>query len=153
MTSINADLEQQNSIHFLKHTGFIRRSAAFIIDGIMLSVLLSILFSMFYGNSDWLAQQSEWSINTLIYDELLPLILVVIFWVYKAATPGKMFLNSKVVDAKTGDNLSVGQSIVRYIGYFISALPLGLGFIWILIDDKNRGWHDMLAGSVVIRTQ
>ena len=33
----------------------------------------------------------------------------------------------------------------------MSTLPLGLGLIWVGIDPKKQGWHDKLAGTVVIR--
>lgn len=144
------DAEYKNIVA-VEHTSFTRRFAAIIIDSVMLSAVLAVFFAVFYDDSDWLANQNEWSFNGIVYNELLPLLLVVMFWVHKAATPGKMFLNAKVVDATTGHNLSIGQSIIRYIGYIISALPLGLGFIWALFDEQKRGWHDMLAGSIVIR--
>ena len=83
--------------------------------------------------------------------EILPFVLTILFWVYKAATPGKMAVDSKVLDAKTGDKPTVGQSIIRYIGYYISALPLGLGYFWALFDEKNRTWHDLIAGTVVVK--
>lgn len=60
-------------------------------------------------------------------------------------------MNTKVVDANTGLNISTSQALLRYISYFISALPLGLGFIWILIDEQNRAWHDLIAGTVVVK--
>jgi uncharacterized RDD family membrane protein YckC len=39
----------------------------------------------------------------------------------------------------------------RYLGYFVSAIPLFLGLIWVGIDGRKQGWHDKLAGTVVIR--
>ncbi|WP_082305629.1 MULTISPECIES: RDD family protein [unclassified Pseudoalteromonas] len=154
MTSSNYEYSQNReykNIITVELTSFTRRFAAIIIDSILLSLILAVFFAVFYGDSDWLANQNEWSFNGIVYNELLPLLLVVMFWVHKAATPGKMLLNAKVVDAKTGNNLSIGQSIIRYVGYIISAIPFGLGFIWALFDEKKRGWHDMLAGSMVIR--
>ena len=73
------------------------------------------------------------------------------FWRRFLATPEKMATHLEVVDAKTGSKMSVAQSIGRYFAYIISALPLCLGFIWVGIDNKKQGWHDKLAGTVVIR--
>jgi len=42
--------------------------------------------------------------------------------------------------------------IGRYFAYFISTIPLCLGFLWITFDRKKQGWHDKLAGTVVVRT-
>jgi len=86
-----------------------------------------------------------------IVNWIFPLVATVVFWVYKSATPGKMALKAKVVDARTGYTPTVKQSIIRYIGYYISLLPIGLGFLWVGWDKKKQGWHDKLAGTVVIR--
>lgn len=37
------------------------------------------------------------------------------------------------------------------LGYILSTLPLCLGFIWIAFDGKKRGWHDMIAGTLVVK--
>ncbi|MBT9140963.1 MAG: hypothetical protein DDT30_01549 [Dehalococcoidia bacterium] len=83
----------------------------------------------------------------------LPTIAVILFWLKKQATPGKMAVSAKVVDAKTGNTMSVGQAIGRYFTYFVSLIPLGLGFIWVAFDSKKQGWHDKLAGTIVIRSK
>jgi uncharacterized RDD family membrane protein YckC len=63
-----------------------------------------------------------------------------------------MVTKLRVVDAETGNTLSLGKSVGRYFAYFISFLPLGLGIFWIALDKRKQGWHDKLAGSVVIRS-
>ncbi|HEY0720490.1 MAG TPA: RDD family protein, partial [Gammaproteobacteria bacterium] len=86
----------------------------------------------------------------LLLDELLPLLLTIFFWVRYEATPGKLLLDCYVVDARTLQALSIRQALLRYLGYLISLLPFGLGFLWIAFDQRKRGFHDMLAGSVVL---
>ena len=54
------------------------------------------------------------------------------------------------MDAKTGQPASPLQCIVRYLGYFVSALPLGLGFIWVAFDKRKQGWHDKIARTLVV---
>ena len=61
-----------------------------------------------------------------------------------------MLLRLRVVDARTGEPLPLGQCVLRYIGYFVSALPLCLGFLWVAFDARKQGWHDKIGGSVVI---
>jgi len=82
---------------------------------------------------------------------ILPAVGVVIFWVCKSATPGKMATKLTIVDAKSGDKPSTGQFVIRYLGYYVSALPLLPGFIWVGIDKLKQGWHDKLAGTVDLR--
>jgi uncharacterized RDD family membrane protein YckC len=62
-----------------------------------------------------------------------------------------MVLKLKIVDATTGNMLTVGQAMGRYLAYFLASIPLLLGIIWIGFDKKKQGWHDKLANTVVIR--
>jgi uncharacterized RDD family membrane protein YckC len=36
------------------------------------------------------------------------------------------------------------------LGYYLALLPLGAGFLWVMIDKKRRGWHDHIAGTIVV---
>ncbi|HET7314875.1 RDD family protein [Salinisphaera sp.] len=82
---------------------------------------------------------------------VLPAVVVIIFWLTREATPGKMAIRARVVDARSGERLAPGQSILRYLGYYVSTIPLGLGLIWVGIDPRKQGWHDKLARTVVVR--
>ena len=78
-------------------------------------------------------------------------LVVILFWVYRSATPGKMIFRMKIIDDKTGGKPTTKQWIIRYFGYFVCTLSLGLGFVWINFSKKCQGWHDMMAGTVVVR--
>ena len=86
-----------------------------------------------------------------IISAVLPAIAIVLFWMRWQATPGKMVISAKIVDARTGGDPSTAQYIGRYLAYIPSALPLGVGFLWVAFDKRKQGWHDKLAGTVVIR--
>jgi uncharacterized RDD family membrane protein YckC len=58
-----------------------------------------------------------------------------------------------IVDARTGEKPTTAQFIGRYLAYYISILPLFLGLIWVGIDKRKQGWHDKLAGTVVLRNK
>jgi len=51
-----------------------------------------------------------------------------------------------MVDASTGSTLSLKQAILRYLGYFVALLSLGLGILWVAFDKRKQGWQDNLAG-------
>ena len=89
----------------------------------------------------------------ILINGLLPAIVVILFWVWRDATPGKMAIGAKIVDAKTGGKPSTGQFIGRYLSYYISSFVLLLGFIWVGFDAKKQGWHDKLAGTLVVRSR
>jgi uncharacterized RDD family membrane protein YckC len=64
-------------------------------------------------------------------------------------TPGKALLGLRVVSTR-GGRLPVMRSLLRTVAYLVSLVPLGLGFVWILLNRDRRGWHDHIAGSRVI---
>jgi uncharacterized RDD family membrane protein YckC len=89
----------------------------------------------------------------------LVLILVIIvagvlwkpwFWSHGGQTPAYKMLGLRVVRASDGGPLGMGQAIGRELGYIVSGFVFYLGFVWILFDGKRQGWHDKLAGTVVI---
>lgn len=86
----------------------------------------------------------------LAYQLLILGVIIVLFWLCRSATPGKMLLNMEIVDARTGGKPRPWQWIVRYAGYVVAVAPLMLGFLWILWDKKRQGWHDKLARTVVV---
>lgn len=135
----------------LEYAGFWIRLGATIIDTILLMLVTTPLIVSIYGwsyydNTELLAGPAD-----LLITWVLPAIAVILFWRYRQATPGKMAISAQIVDATTGKPLSVGQSIGRYFAYLVSTLPLCLGFVWIAFDARKQGWHDKVAGTVVVR--
>jgi uncharacterized RDD family membrane protein YckC len=84
----------------------------------------------------------------VINASIVPLYFI-IFWSLSGQTLGDAVMGVRVVRLN-GKRMSLWTAIVRYIGYIISLAALGLGFLWILIDDRRQGWHDKLAGTCVI---
>jgi uncharacterized RDD family membrane protein YckC len=73
------------------------------------------------------------------------------FWKTRGQTPGMRQFQLYVVRDRDGGPISSGQAVMRLIGYWIDGVVFYLGFIWILIDSRKRGWHDLIAGTVVIK--
>jgi uncharacterized RDD family membrane protein YckC len=94
---------------------------------------------------------ASYGVLDLFLSNVLPFILLVIFWHRWQATPGKLLFDCRVVDAQTLQPLTLKQAIIRALGYIVSALPLYLGFVWMAWDKRKQGLHDKLAGSVVIQ--
>ena len=134
-----------------EYVGFWTRFGAALIDTVFIIIITFPILFLIYGSEYFDFEETIQGAYDFILSYAFPLIATVLFWIYKAATPGKMVL-SAIVDAKTDNKLTIRQSIIRYIGYYISIIPLGLGFISIIFDDKNQGWHDKIAGTIVIRS-
>ena len=146
--------EQDNNANFdgWEYVGFWWRVGASLIDSILIAIITTPLLYTIYGEAYWQKQDiSVLGLPDFLISWVFPALAIILFWLYKSATPGKMLIDAKVVDAKTGGKLSAAQCVGRYLSYFISMLPLGLGFLWVAFDPKKQGWHDKIAGAVVIR--
>ena len=137
----------------LEYVGFWPRVGASLIDTVLLCLIVLPLMLWIYGDRYFsLAQPSlVEGMADFIISWVAPAIAVMAFWVYKQATPGKMAVSARVVDARTGAPLTVVQSVVRYAGYFVSTIPFGLGLIWVGLDRRKQGWHDKIAGTYVVK--
>jgi len=135
-----------------EYAGFWIRTGAAIIDSILILIIILPLLTAIYGTDYWVSESFVQGFWDVLFNYILPAIAVIIFWVYKSATPGKMATKLTIVDAKTGGTPTTGQFVGRYLGYYVSMLPLFLGIIWVGIDKRKQGWHDKLAGTVVIKS-
>lgn len=135
------------------YVGFWLRVVAHIIDTLLIMIATLPPLLMIYGKSYLIGAHDNWGIWNILISYVLPIGAVIIFWRYKSATPGKMAIGSKVVDEATGNAPSYAQCVIRYVGYIVSMLPLCLGFFWVAFDKKKRGWHDMMAKTVVIKKE
>lgn len=137
----------------LEYAGFWIRAGATIIDTILLMIItFPILVSIYgWGYFDWEQTGFIAGFADFLISWVFPAIVVIAFWITKQATPGKMAVSAKIVDATTGSAPSAGQLVGRYFAYFVAGLPLGLGILWVAFDKKKQGWHDKLAGTVVVR--
>lgn len=135
----------------LEYVGFWARLGASILDWILTIVVTFPLLFIIYGDQHLESDAFIEGPADFVISWVLPAVAVIAFWAAKQATPGKMAVGAKIVDDKTGKTPSVGQLIGRYFAYFLSTLPLCLGFIWVAFDGKKQGWHDKLAGTVVVR--
>lgn len=153
-------MQEHASEHEVVYVGFWLRFAASVIDTLAITVVTLPILLMIYGSGlftinispdvDKVLQNLVPDFGEFVIKYLLPAVAVILFWMFKSATPGKMLINAEIVDARTFGKPSTTQLIVRYLGYYVSILPFMLGFLWIAFDRRKQGWHDKLANTVVI---
>lgn len=68
-------------------------------------------------------------------------------------TPGKWLMGLKVVRAESLEPIMPWRHALRYVAYIPAILPLMIGIFWISFNKQRRGWHDYIAGTVVINTR
>lgn len=162
-----------------EYVGFYARVGAALIDSFVLMLPISYVFALllemgwgtnFGAREAMMVQQtqgdpeltrqlamqfvqegklSRWMTENLVFS-IGTGILVIVLWYFFSATPGKMLMGMKIVDADTGLPPNNGQNIIRYIGYFPSTLFFALGLFWVFFDKRRQGWHDKMAGTVVV---
>lgn len=66
-------------------------------------------------------------------------------------TPGLRLMDCRLVDARSGLGIGLAGSVKRTLGLVLAVLPVMLGLLWMLWNKRRQGWHDLLAGSIVIR--
>lgn len=81
----------------------------------------------------------------------LPLIYFSIFHGMRGQTVGKMLFGIQVV-REDGMPVSFGKALLRFLSYFLSAVPFGAGFLWAFFDGKGQGWHDKMAHTQVVKS-
>ena len=160
-----------------EYVGFTRRLGAWVLDWLLFIYPLQILLLWLLGDhnlgfSEWLAsikelyfqmqnQQSATAFDSgrllnisgteSLLVRMLPWFFFIGCWLYSSTTPGKILNSAYIVDARDGSKPSNLQFLLRCISYFVSMLPFGLGFFWIIGDPKKQGWHDKIANTIVVR--
>jgi uncharacterized RDD family membrane protein YckC len=142
----------------VEYAGFWRRLLAVLIDTTLYSILITPIFVALYGRDYFYWQKTStelfavYSAADFIFTIIIPIGLTIIFWRYFSATPGKLLLDCKIVNANTHKPLHWKQASLRYLAYIASAVPLYLGFAIIGLDKRKQGLHDKLAKTVVLHT-
>ena len=145
------------------YAGFASRLVALLIDLSLLMVALSLattfinaLLSLF--NVEALlgrfipAGGLPAAVGTAITGVVGTLMIVsygILGWNLNGQTVGGLLVGVRVV-RDDGRRLSFGRAVLRMVGSYISGLALFIGFLWTLLDRRRQGWHDKLAGSVVV---
>jgi uncharacterized RDD family membrane protein YckC len=119
--------------------GFFIRLAGFIVDAIVLGVVGTVLGLVLKGVAG--------SILSLLVGLLYYTLLVG----GRGQTVGMGAARVRVIDKDGGGDIGYGRAFVRWIGMYISALFIFLGYFWMLWDGENQCWHDKMANDVVVR--
>ncbi|MFA5529260.1 MAG: RDD family protein [Thiohalomonadaceae bacterium] len=136
-----------------RYAGFWRRIAAHVIDTLIFLPIALILLYLVYGDAylqdaaNPFGYHGAWDV---FVNQVLPFALIVLLWARYGATPGKYLMQCRVVDLHSGGHPGIGRSALRYVAYIASLLPFMLGFLWIAWDRRKQGFHDKIAGTVVV---
>ena len=126
--------------------GLVNRFAAYVIDSLLMGLLTMLVFIIIGSAGHRLPVEMLKFIVTA-----LPVAYYWYFWTRRdGQTPGKFAVGIRVIRSD-GAKLSDVDALMRAIGYHISSMLFGLGFVWALFDKKNQTWHDKIARTYVVR--
>ncbi|HEX6689074.1 MAG TPA: RDD family protein [Solirubrobacterales bacterium] len=111
-----------------------------------LAAIAALIGSFFSGSGDGLSGPAL-AFGSAVWVGLAALYLMT-FWSLAGQTPGMRFLGIRL--GTDGRGLPPRKSLRRLVGLFLAAIPFGLGFLGILLDERRRGWQDRLAGVDVL---
>jgi uncharacterized RDD family membrane protein YckC len=152
-------LKKEEQGRVVQWGGFFRRTWAFFVDGLVLGFfsLLLVFLSLLAYRVGLAAHQSSvsWESEGGLFSVLLAAWIVLVGGYFvvlhriDGRTVGKWLFGLRVVGIERGP-ITLSQALIRWLAAVITA-PLLLGYLRILWNREKRGWHDILAGTWVIR--
>lgn len=155
-----------HALHPVTIAGLWRRLAAALVDGAALLITAGLLNWALLATMDLppllsgarglgkvlaLLDLSPWA----ILGRIAPALVMAAgyfgaFWALTGQTPGQRLLKIRVVDrhGRTPHPVTV---LLRLLGQAIALAPAALGWLWLAVDRENRGWHDHLARTWVVK--
>ena len=133
--------EMSGSVQAGARASFGRRLGAFVIDLILLGIVNGII-RLIAG------QDVSFGVGIVLW--------LAYFTYFEGSdtgqTLGKRALGIRVYDFAGGAAIGFGRGFVRAIMKYVSLIPCGLGYLWMLWDKEKQTWHDKLATTVVVPT-
>jgi uncharacterized RDD family membrane protein YckC len=150
------------------YAGFTSRAVALIIDMAIITVIsagvigaMSLFFDLpsikrfiLWLNSllPGISQIFVWLTGprfAALFYILFSYLYFVFFFATTGQTVGKAIMGLRVVTTD-GKRMGVKRSFIRAVCYTLSLAPLGLGFLWVLGEDRRKAWHDKIARTYVL---
>lgn len=156
-----------------QYAGFVSRAVGFVLDILIVIGLIGVVnfaitlpLQYFLGFSvnecslqgtSWLTvvtDRQQLFCGAIITTQAVLTLLAgpayfILFWAMGGQTIGQYIGGVRVVRLD-GRKMTFKYSLVRYLGYFVSFFALGLGYFWVLWDDRRQGFQDKLAKTVVV---
>ena len=129
-----------------------QRARALFLDSIWWTV--AVLFIPLGPPTDEILANPEAFTSTIVFwlivGQCIPILITGIMWATWGTSPGKRAVHIRIVDAESGQPMTVKQAVLRTIGYLLTFGMLGAGFLWIFFNQKKQALHDRIANTVVI---
>ena len=136
-----------------RYSGFASRFVAFAVDvGVSLGVFMLALAAITFAAKVLTGKDIAWNrgdIWVILAYAAWTFIYFAYSWAASGRTAGMALFGVRVV-RDDGTDVSGRRAVVRTLALPLSFLLLGLGFLGILLGDRRRALHDVIAGTAVI---
>jgi uncharacterized RDD family membrane protein YckC len=137
------------------YTGLVTRAIGFGIDAVIIDLaaivvvaIVALALNLFYIPSE--IETALAAIGAVAF-VVWAAAYFVTFWSTTGQTPGARVMRFRVLTrGETGERIGPRRALMRLAGMVLAAIPLLAGYFMVLFDDRRRGLHDHLAGTVVI---
>jgi uncharacterized RDD family membrane protein YckC len=137
-----------------RYEGLVTRAIAFALDGAVINVVAVAVAGIVALGLSVLSLPNDVDTVLVALGGVLWVVwsvgYFIVFWSTTGQTPGSRLMRIRVCRADGGGILRPGAAALRVVYLTLAAIPLLAGFLTILVDDRRRGVHDMLAGTVVV---
>jgi uncharacterized RDD family membrane protein YckC len=136
------------------------RLVAYLLDGLLLWLLVALFWAPIFAVAPARATDGtpEGDPLVLVIGVVFGIVGVLVaflyfpfFWAGSGRTPGMRPFRLYVVRDIDGSTFGWGTALLRLLGLYVAASLFYLGFLWVFVDARRRGWHDLIAGTVVIK--
>lgn len=143
----------ENRTSPVRGPGLIRRLAVIIYDGLLLAGVVfacwAILWVFLLGVPDSIESHPLFTLLKRCYLLAISFVFYGWFWVNGGQTLGMRAWRLGLVTT-SGKPVTWRDAGVRYLGAILSWGFAAMGFMWVLVNRKNRTWHGMLSGTRII---
>ena len=136
----------------MRYASYSRRASALAIDSIWWTVIV-LFVPLGPSTEDILMAPESFALSIVLWlaiGQCIPILVTGILWAVCGTSPGKRALHLRIVDADTGEPMTVRQAGLRTLGYLLSFATCGAGFLWVLFNQRKQALHDRIANTVVI---
>ncbi len=151
-------MENQQDIIFPKreinYASFGRRLAAALADGFIITILDHLSGWLLNEPGEDISLTQIFSLNFSYTSTYINFATDILYFTLLTSsrwqgTVGKRLFRIRVTTLE-GDTLSIGQSLIRNLGEYISCAIAFIGFFMMLWDKNRQTLHDKMAGSIVV---
>ncbi|MGK2938477.1 MAG: RDD family protein [Solirubrobacteraceae bacterium] len=136
-----------------EYVGIVSRAVAIVLDLALINLVAVIVGASAALVMDTLNFPSQVRDLVVVIGGVVYFVWVVgyfvAFWMITAQTLGSRVMGFRVQHLD-GSRVGLRRGVLRFGALVLSAIPLGAGFIRVLFDERRRGFHDRVAGTVVI---